>query len=250
MTRLLLVEDEPGMRELLANNLRFEGFSVDEASDGAEALERLGRGAHDLVVLDLMLPKMDGFQVLHTLRRGGNSIPVLMLTARGAEQDRVQGLGAGADDYMAKPFSTLELVARIRAILRRTGLQAETALFRSGPYLIHHRRQQVYAEGRSLNLTALEFRLVQILTSSPNVPFSREELLQLAWGGEGGEETQSSRKLNVHIANLRKKLAEAGPEVPILTVGAVGRSGYLWSEPVRPETAKPGEDSASSIKRD
>ena len=247
MTHLLLVEDEPGMRELLANNLRFEGFSVDAAADGAEALDRLRRGPYDLVVLDLMLPKVDGFQVLHTLRQGGNAVPVLMLTARGAERDRVQGLSAGADDYMAKPFSTLELVARIRAILRRTGLQTETALFRSGPYLIHHRRQQVYAEGRSLNLTALEFRLVQILTSSPNVPFSREELLQLAWGEE---ETQPSRKLNVHIANLRKKLAEASAEVPILTVGGVGRSGYLWSEPVRPETPKPGEDSVGKIKPD
>ena len=247
MIHLLLVEDEPRMRDLLANNLRFEGFAVDAAADGAEALERLGRGAYDLVVLDLMLPKLDGFQVLHTLRRSGNAVPVLMLTARGAEQDRVQGLGAGADDYMAKPFSTLELVARIRAILRRTGLQTETALFRSGPFLIHHRRQQVYAGGRSLNLTALEFRLVQILTSNPNVPFAREELLQLAWGGE---EAHSPRKLNVHIANLRKKLAEAGAEAPILTVGAVGRSGYLWSEPVRPETPKPGEDSVGMVKPD
>ena len=245
MIHLLLVEDEPGMRELLANNLRFEGFAVDAAVDGAEALDRLRRGAYDLAVMDLMLPKMDGFQVLHALRQSGNALPVLMLTARGAEQDRVQGLGAGADDYMTKPFSTLELVARIRAILRRTGLQTETALFRSGPYLIHHRRQQVYAEGRSLNLTALEFRLVQILTSNPNVPFSREELLQLAWGGE---EAQSSRKLNVHIANLRKKLAEVGGEAPILTMGGVGRSGYLWSEPVKPEIPKPGEDSVGMIK--
>jgi len=233
MIHLLLVEDEPQMRELLANNLRFEGFSVETAEDGAEALERLRKGGFDLLVLDLMLPKVDGFQVLNQLRQSGNGLPVLMLTARGAERDRVQGLGAGADDYMTKPFSTLELVARVRAILRRTGVHTETAAFRSGPYLIHHRRQQVYAGGRSLNLTALEFRLVQILTSNPGVPFSREELLQLAWGQET---PGSSRKLNVHIANLRKKLMEAGPEVPILTVGGVGRGGYLWSEPLKPET--------------
>ena len=235
MIHILLVEDEPQMRELLANNLRFEGFSVDAVGDGAEALERLRQGACDLVVLDLMLPQVDGFQVLHRLRQGGNGVPVLMLTARGAEQDRVQGLGAGADDYMTKPFSTLELVARIRAILRRTGAKSEATAFRSGPFLIHHRRQQVYAGGRSLNLTTLEFRLVRILTSNPGVPFSREELLHLAWGQE---ELGATKKLNVHIANLRKKLAEAGPEVPILTVGGVGRGGYLWSEPVRPELDK------------
>lgn len=231
MPQILVVEDEPTLRHLLVQNLQLEGFTVAAVGDGAEALETLSGPAPDLVVLDLMMPRVDGFQVLERLRREGNLVPVLMLTARGAEEDRLRGLRLGADDYLVKPFSVLELIARIQAILRRSQPQQAPTL-RSGPLVIHRGKRQVLIRGESLNLTAQEFRIVEILSSAPGVPFSREELLNLAWGQEA---QAAQHRLNVHVSNLRRKLAEAAPEPFITTVGRVGRGGYCWSLPVQPE---------------
>jgi DNA-binding response OmpR family regulator len=231
MPHLLVVEDEPTLRHLLMQNLVLDGFSVEALEDGDLALASISRQRPDLMVLDLMLPRVDGFQVLERLRQQGDTLPVLMLTARGAEADRLQGLRMGADDYIVKPFSILELIARIRAILRRTAPALSPSL-RTGPFRVNRLKNQVYLRGQSLNLTALEFRLLEILAGSPGIPCSREELIHLAWG----EAYQGSKHtLNVHIANLRKKLAEAGPEDFILTVGRVGRGGYCWVLPVQPE---------------
>ncbi len=236
MLHILVIEDEPTLRQLITDNLTFEGFSVAAVGDGNLALEELRRRPANLIVLDLMLPRLDGFQVLHLLRQSGDTVPVLMLTARGSEDDRIRGLHLGADDYLVKPFSILELIARIHAILRRTqgsalGASSLSAL-RTGPFLVNRLRKQVYLTGRSLNLTALEFHLVEILAANPGIPFSREELLKLAWGEE---EIVAPRTLNVHIANLRKKLAEGGPQEWIVTVGRVGRGGYFWSAETQPE---------------
>lgn len=231
MPHLLVVEDEPTLRHLLMQNLVLDGFSVEGVGDGDLALASISQRRPDLMVLDLMLPRVDGFQVLERLREQGDALPVLMLTARGAEADRLHGLRMGADDYIVKPFSILELIARIRAILRRTAPALSPSL-RTGPFLLNRLKKQAYFRGQSLNLTALEFRLLEILSGSPGVPCSREELVNLAWG----EEHQGTKHtLNVHIANLRKKLAEAGPEAFITTVGRVGQSGYCWTQPVRPE---------------
>ncbi len=232
MAHILIVEDEPTLQRLLSNNLTFEGFTVQAVGDGEAALESLRTRPADLVVLDLMLPGKDGFQVLRALREAGNPVPVMMLTARGAENDRLMGLRSGADDYLVKPFSVLELTARIRAILRRTQVQSGAGVLRSGPFQIHRRKKQIYLKGQSLNLTSLEFRLVELLTANPGVPLSREELSSMTWGPEA---PTARRTLNVHIANLRKKLAEGGTEEWIVTVGRVGRSGYLWSAPVQAE---------------
>lgn len=232
MAHLLVVEDEPTLRQLLTQNLQFEGFSVEAVSDGADALHRAEQGGIDLLVLDLMLPTLDGFKVLRALRESGNFVPVLMLTARGAEEDRLMGLRSGADDYLVKPFSVLELVARIRAILRRTQPQQDAPLIRSGPFLVHRHKRQAYVHGRSLNLTALEFRLMEVFCGSPGVPISREELLHLVWGSVS---RPSPHTLSVHIANLRKKLQEASAPDCIVTVGRVGHGGYLWADP------EPGE---------
>jgi len=231
MPHLLVVEDEPTLRHLLMQNLVLDGFTVEAVGDGDLALVSISQRRPDLMVLDLMLPRVDGFQVLERLRQQGDTLPVLMLTARGAEADRLQGLRMGADDYIVKPFSILELIARIRAILRRTAPTLSPSLH-TGPFLVNRLKKQVYFRGQSLNLTALEFRLLEILSGTPGVPCSRDELINLAWG----DEYQGSKHtLNVHIANLRKKLAEAGPEDFIITVGRIGRSGYCWALPVQAE---------------
>lgn len=230
MTRILLVEDDASLREIVANNLAYEGHSVVAVGDGEAALASHRAGAADLILLDLMLPGRDGFQVLKALRDAGDPVPVLMLTARGAEEDRVQGLRGGADDYVVKPFSVVELMARIQAILRRAKPMAGPAL-RSGPFLIHRHRKQVYLEGRSLGLTSLEFHMVEALVSHPGAPLSREELIAILWGGS---EPSSQRTLNVHVANLRRKLAESGATEWIVTVGRASRGGYQWSAPVEP----------------
>ena len=228
MTKILLVEDDASLRDLVANNLTFEGYVVVALPDGEQGLAHHQSQPADLLVLDLMLPGKDGFQVLKALRDTGDTVPVILLTARGAEADRIMGLRGGADDYVVKPFSVVELVARIEAILRRSKGTNSRAL-QSGPFLIHRGRKQVYLGQRSLGLTALEFQLVEALTAHAGVPLSREELIRMVWGES---EQANQRTLNVHVANLRRKLAEAGPAEWLVTVGRAGRGGYQWSSPV------------------
>jgi len=226
VTHILVVEDEPSLRQLLANNLTFEGYTVDAVGDGIPALASQQARPADLIILDLMLPEMDGFRVLHALRERQDQVPVLMLTARGAESDRVQGLSLGADDYLVKPFSVLELVARVKAILRRTRPVDRPQTMRSGPFRFNIPALEVTRQGRQLDLTPREFRLIEILVTHPGRTHSRNELLQLAWEADA---RPSPRTVDVHVANLRKKLEDEEGHTWIATVG---REGYRWTEPV------------------
>ncbi|MFN8011793.1 MAG: response regulator transcription factor [Holophagaceae bacterium] len=226
MTHILVVEDEPSLRQLLANNLTFEGYTVDAVADGIPALASQQARPADLIILDLMLPEMDGFRVLRALRERQDQVPVLMLTARGAENDRVQGLSLGADDYLVKPFSVLELVARVKAILRRTRPVDRPQTMRSGPFRFNIPALEVSRDGKALDLTPREFRLLEILVTHPGRTHSRNELLQLAWEADA---RPSPRTVDVHVANLRRKLEGTDGHTWIATVG---REGYRWTEPV------------------
>lgn len=231
VTHILVVEDEPSLCQLLVNNLSFEGYSVEAAGDGVPALAAHAARRADLIVLDLMLPQMDGFEVLRSLRERKDEVPVLMLTARGQETDRVQGLSLGADDYLVKPFSVLELIARVKAILRRTRPVDRPPLLRSGPFRFDLPRLEARREERALDLTPREFRLLEILITHPGRTHSRRELLQLAWEPDA---RPSARTVDVHIANLRKKLGEEQGTPWIATVGG---EGYRWVTPVEAEPA-------------
>ncbi len=231
VTHILVVEDEPSLCQLLVNNLSFEGYSVESAGDGVPALAAHAAHRAGLIVLDLMLPQMDGFEVLRTLREGKDDVPVLMLTARGEEADRVQGLSLGADDYLVKPFSVLELMARVKAILRRTRPVDRPPLLRSGPFRFDLPRLEARRDGRLLDLTPREFRLLEILITHPGRTHSRKELLQLAWEQDA---RPSARTVDVHIANLRRKLGEEQGSPWITTVGG---EGYRWITQVESESA-------------
>lgn len=231
MTHILVVEDEPTLCRLLANSLAFDGFNVEAVSSGRDALACLASHPVDLVVLDLGLPDIDGLKVLAKLRESMNTVPVIVLTARGEEEDRLRGLHTGADDYLVKPFSVLELVARIRAVLRRSHVAPAAPTAVSGPFTIHRRKRQIYVEGGSLNLTALEFRIVELLSANPGVPFSRDEIVKQVWG-TGDDKT--ARSLHVHVAHLRKKLAGFEASECIVTAGRGGKGGYAWCLPVTP----------------
>lgn len=229
VTHILVVEDEPSLCQLLVNNLSFEGYSVEAAQDGLPALAAHRAHRADLIVLDLMLPQVDGFEVLRTLRDSKDDVPVLMLTARGEEMDRVHGLSLGADDYMVKPFSVLELVARVKAILRRTKPMERPVRLRSGPFRFDLPRLEAQRDGQALELTPREFRLLEILISHAGRTHSRKELLQLAWEPDA---RPSARTVDVHIANLRRKLGEDEGAPWIATVGG---EGYRWITSVEPE---------------
>ncbi|AEB11004.1 response regulator transcription factor [Marinithermus hydrothermalis] len=200
MARVLVVDDDPAIREVLAAYLARERFEVLEAEDGLQALEQ-APGA-DLVILDLMLPGMDGWRVAQELRRDWPDLPILMLTARGEEEERVRGFELGADDYVTKPFSPREVVARVRALLRRVGLKDELVY---GPLVIRPRAREVLLEGQPVALSRLEFDLLLTLARHPGMVFTRERLLERVWG-PGFEGVD--RVVDVHVALLRKKLGD------------------------------------------
>lgn len=233
MIHILVVEDEPSLCQLLLNNLGYEGYSVETAGDGVPALAAHAARRADLIVLDLMLPQLDGFEVLRTLREAQDDVPVLLLTARGEEVDRVKGLSLGADDYLVKPFSVLELIARVKAILRRTRPVERPPLLRSGPFRFDLPRLEARRDGKPLELTPREFRLLEILITHAGRTHSRKELLQLAWEPDA---RPSARTVDVHIANLRKKLGEEQGKPWITTVGG---EGYRWITPVETEPGAP-----------
>ncbi|QIN84438.1 response regulator [Rubrobacter tropicus] len=220
--RVLVVDDEKNLVNLLRGYLEREGFEVHEALDGPEALEVARRVGPDLVVLDWMLPGLDGTRVLGELRRFSDAY-VIMLTARAEEVDKIVGLSAGADDYLTKPFSPGELVARIRAMLRRPrdrGAEAAEAPLSFGDLTIDPGRREVRSGGAEVSLTALEFDLLAALVSRPGMVFTRGQLLRRVWGETyfGDEHV-----VDVHVANLRKKI-EDDPANPchIRTVRGVG----------------------------
>jgi two-component system alkaline phosphatase synthesis response regulator PhoP len=220
--RLLLVEDEPGLQLTLSDRLIAEGYSVETAGDGDTAIRR-GRGEpFDLIVLDVMLPGRDGFEVARTLRQQGVMTPILMLTARTLVIDRVVGLKLGADDYLTKPFDTMELLARLEALLRRAPASSGVALerYQFGEVVVDVRRAEVTRHGQPLELSAKEFQLLRYFIEHRGSTLSREALLHDVWGYTA---MPSTRTVDVHVAWLRQKL-ESNPRVPqfILTIHGMG----------------------------
>jgi len=216
---ILLVDDEPSIIQLARMYFEREGFRVLEAADGEAALDVVSKQHPALIVLDVMLPKLDGFEVCRKLRAGGDQTPIIMLTARDEDIDKILGLELGADDYLTKPFNPRELTARVKAILRRTdtGKQADTNPIHRGDLTIIPSSREVRIATRTLDLRTQEFDLLLTLAEQPGRVFSREQLLQLAWGFDFYGQT---RTVDVHIAHLRKKLD--GSTVKIETVTGVG----------------------------
>jgi two-component system alkaline phosphatase synthesis response regulator PhoP len=221
--RLLLVEDEPGLQLALSDRLSAEGYSVETAGDGNTAVTRATGEPFDVIVLDVMLPGRDGFDVARTIRQHGIQTPILMLTARTQVVDRVVGLKLGADDYLTKPFETIELLARIEALLRRvpsgsSGMSLERYQF--GDISVDVRKAEVKQKGEMVDLAAKEFQLLKYFIEHRGATISRDELLHEVWGYNA---TPSTRTVDVHVAWLRQKL-EPNPRVPqyILTVHGMG----------------------------
>ena len=220
--QILLVEDEPGLVMTLSDRLRGEGHRVEEAEDGATGLEKALSGAYDLVILDVMLPRKNGFEVCRAIRDNGKHMPILMLTARGQVVDKVVGLQLGADDYLTKPFDMMELVARVGALLRRAEPRtaSDTESFEFGAVRVDFRRGEALRAGRRVTLSAREFQLVRYLIDRRGEIVSRDQLLQEVWGYNALPET---RTVDVHMAWLRRKL-EDNPRCPeyFLTVRGMG----------------------------
>ncbi len=215
---ILLVDDEPNITDLSKLYLEKEGYRTRAERDGAAALSAIRQHKPAALVLDLMLPELDGYEVCRRLRAENNSIPILMLTARDDDVDKIVGLEMGADDYLTKPFNPRELVARIKALLRRNSRSAdESAAIHLADLTIDPARQEVTANGQALQLRTQEFDLLLAFARHKGLVLSREQLLQLAWGYEYFGET---RTVDVHVAQLRKKLA--GSQTKIDTVIGVG----------------------------
>jgi len=223
--KILVVEDEADIRELLRYNLAQEGFAVEEAGDGAEALDRIGRRAPDLMVLDLMLPQMSGLELCRRMRSNPETakLPILVVTAKGAEVDRILGLEMGADDYVVKPFSPREVVARVKALLRRANSASEPASpgsYDRGRLKIDFDTYEVFVDGKPKELALREFELLRFFVQHPMRVYSREQLLDLVWGRDTFVEP---RTVDVHVRRLRQQVErdDAKPEL-ILTVRSVG----------------------------
>ncbi len=219
--RVLIVEDEAPLVTMLRYNLEREGFAVDEAADGEEALLRIAERRPDAVLLDWMLPLVSGLEVCRQIRRlpATRSLPVIMLTAKGEESDRIRGLDSGADDYVVKPFSPSELVARLRAVIRRAQPNAAANVLRYADVTIDLTAYRVARAGRPVHLGPTEFRLLRHFLQQPSRVFSREQLLDGVWGHDSEVEL---RTVDVHIRRLRKALNEGGERDLLRTVRSVG----------------------------
>ena len=220
--RVLLVEDEPGLQLTLTDRLSAEGYHVETAVDGDAAVRRATGEPFDIILLDVMLPGRDGFEVARTVRQQGVATPILMLTARTQVVDRVVGLKLGADDYLTKPFETIELLARMEALLRRAPAASGVALerYQFGEVLVDVRKAEVRRSGTIVDLSAKEFQLLRYFIEHRGATLSREELLTDVWGYNAAP---STRTVDVHVAWLRQKL-EPNPRVPqfVLTVHGLG----------------------------
>jgi two-component system, OmpR family, response regulator RegX3 len=221
MSRVLVVDDEPAIRDAVGYALRSEGFDVDAVADGEEGLRAALAETFDVVVLDLMLPRMSGMEVCRRLR-GESAVPIIMLTAKGAELDRVLGLEIGADDYVAKPFSMAELIGRIRAIIRRRELDRSGAasIIRAGGLELDPIRHEAKVDGEPKRLTPSEFKLLLLLAQQPERVYSRREIMQHLWDSSY---VGDQRACDIHVSNLRHKI-EPDPANPIrvLTVRGIG----------------------------
>ena len=205
MTRILVVEDEPGIALGLEDDLKLEGYHVEVAGDGLTASRRAREGGFDLILLDVMLPGKDGFEVCRELRRAGLKIPILMLTAKARETEKVMGLELGADDYLTKPFGTRELRARIRALLRRAGDTAESEPCQFGDVEVDFARGELRRKGEAIELTPIEFKLLGIFVRARGRVLSRGQLIEGTWGADT---YTSARIVDNHIASLRRKLGD------------------------------------------
>ena len=212
MAEILVVEDEEIINELIRRNLSLVGHHCEGALDGEEALEKAKNKKYDLIVLDIMLPKLDGFQVLQEVK----GTPTIFLTAKKSVDDRIKGLFMGADDYLTKPFEMLELVARVEAVLRRTKKNEEDDVFVIDDMRIEYQSKRLFFKDQPVECTPKEFELMEVLIKNRNIALSREKLLELVWGYEYIGET---RTVDVHIQKLRKKL---GLEKRIVTVYKTG----------------------------
>jgi len=229
--KLLVVEDDRKVAGFIHHGLKEEGYTADIAPDGEQATLLALVNTYDLILLDVMLPKKDGFQVLAELRAEGRTTPVLMLTSRGSVEDIVRGLDAGADDYLAKPFPFDELLARIRALARRGSRPAE--VLRAGPLELDRLKQRAQVEGTLLDLTAKQFQLLEYFMLHPNKVLPRAELLEKVWEMPFDPETNL---VNVHVGNLRRKLAKMTSNPRIQTVRGSGFMFQVVDGPTPPPT--------------
>ena len=223
MARILIVDDEPEIVRGLEDNLRFEGYETLAATSGEQGLARALGEAPDLVLLDVMMPTLSGWDVCRELRRRGIDVPIIMLTARGEEADRVRGLELGADDYVAKPFSLRELLARVRAVLRRPGPRQKFEALAFGDVRVHLRGRRVTRGGRALALTRKEFDLLVYLVEHRGEIVTRDRLLDEVWGYE---RFPTTRTVDTHVLRLRRKL-EADPDRPRF-IETVHGQGYRF----------------------
>jgi DNA-binding response OmpR family regulator len=206
LARILVIEDEPDMLLGLEHNLRYEGFDVETAATGRAGIDAFRRKVPDLVLLDVMLPEMDGFSVLSEIRSGNSEVPVILLTAKSLEADKVHGFNLGADDYVTKPFSIRELLARIQAVLRRAQPEPETSAIRTfGDVEVDLARRECRKGGREVQLSFKEFEVLHLLLDHEGETVTRELLLEKVWGKQA-DDLPTTRTVDTHIANLRRKV--------------------------------------------
>jgi DNA-binding response OmpR family regulator len=227
--RILVIEDEPSLGMAIRDELEFEGFEASVVEDGKAGLDRILAGSLDLVVLDLMLPGKSGFEICREVRGRGMATPIIMLTARAQEVDRIRGLELGADDYMVKPFSLAELLARIRAVLRRTQgsnrTEAKTEILEVGELRLDVRKQEASKGRRKIELTHREFQLLEFLLRHPGEVISRDEFLRRVWGEDI---YVTPRSVDTHMASLRKKIEEEADRPRYIQ--SVRGAGYKLNE--------------------
>ena len=225
MPKVLVVEDDESMAVALRDGFKYEGYEVTTAKDGSSGLRMATEGHHDLIVLDVMLPKMSGLDVCKRIRRDGNHVPIIMLTARGQEIDKVLGLKLGADDYVTKPFGFMELMARVEALLRRAaGHDVVMENYQFGNISIDFKKGEARKKGQALELSAREFRLLRYFIEHRGEVVAREQLLDAVWDYDNAPLT---RTVDMHVAKLRKKIEDT-PDDPHFIV-TVHRMGYKFN---------------------
>jgi two-component system alkaline phosphatase synthesis response regulator PhoP len=225
MPKVLIVEDDDSMIAALRDGFEYEGYTVSLARDGAAGLRQASETAPDLIILDVMLPKMSGLDVCRQIRKGGNTVPIIMLTARGQEIDKVLGLKLGADDYVTKPFGFLELMARVEAVLRRaTGRPVQVESFEFGSVRADFKRGEVRRNGKLLDLSAREVRLLQYFIEHRGEVVSRDQLLDAVWDYDSAPLT---RTVDMHVAKLRKKIEDKAAQPRYLVT--VHGQGYKFN---------------------
>ena len=223
MKKILIVEDEDSIRGFLKINLKRNGFEVLETDNGEEGLEILESEDPVLIILDVMLPGIDGFEVCKRAREKKDKIGIIMLTAKGQDMDKIMGLEYGADDYMVKPFNPMELLLRIKAILRRIGGNKENNIIRNGIFTIDSYGKKVFKGGKEIDLTPKEYSLIKLFIENPNKAFSRDELLDLVWGKDYFAD---SKIIDVNIRRLRSKIEDSSSKEGYIET--IWGFGYRW----------------------